>query len=74
MQITNEILLGFIHCPYKAYRKYKSEIGEMSDYEKIFGQLKHSQKLLYSEKLASENIFIKTQSEVTDFTFNPHCS
>ncbi len=46
----------------------------MSDYEKIFGQLKHSQKLLYSEKLASENIFIKTQSEVTDFTFNPHCS
>ncbi|MFH1322066.1 MAG: TM0106 family RecB-like putative nuclease [Bacteroidota bacterium] len=72
MQITNEILLSFIHCSYKAYRKYKSEIGEISDYEKIFGQLKRSRKLLYSEILTSENIFIKTQSEGegTDFTFN----
>ena len=40
MQITNEILFSFIHCPYKAYRKYKSESGEITDYEKLSCDLK----------------------------------
>jgi hypothetical protein len=53
MQISNEILLSFIHCPYKAYRKCQSEIGEISDFEKLFRELKHSQKLLFSETLLS---------------------
>jgi hypothetical protein len=70
MQITNEILLGFIHCPYKAYRKYKSEIGEISDYEKTFNELKCSRKLLFSETLSSAKILIRTQSEGNNFTFN----
>jgi predicted RecB family nuclease len=69
MQITNEILLSFIHCPYKAYRKCKSEIGEMSDYEKTFNELKYFQKLLFSETLSSEKKLIKTQSIGNHFTF-----
>jgi predicted RecB family nuclease len=70
MQITNEILLGFIHCPYKAYRKCKSEIGEISDYEKTFNELKYSRKLLFLETLLSAKTLIRTQSEGTNFTFN----
>lgn len=69
MQITNEILLGFIHCPYKAYRKYKSESGEISDYEKLSNELKYSQKILFSEKLFSEKKLIKTQPTGNNFTF-----
>lgn len=67
MQITNEILLGFIHCPYKAFRKCKSEIGEISDYEKTFNELKYSRKLLFSETLSSQNILIRTQAEGNNF-------
>lgn len=70
MKITNEILLGFIHCPYKAYRKCKSESGEISDYEKTFNELKYSRKLLFSETLSSTKTLIRTQSEGTNFTFN----
>jgi len=70
MQINDDILLGFIHCPYKAYKKYKSEIGEISDYEKIFNELKCSRKLLFSETLSSAKTLIRTQSEGTNFTFN----
>jgi len=70
MQITNEILLGFIHCPYKAYRKYKSENGEISDYEKLSHELKCSQKLLFSEILSSEKKLIKTQPTGNNFTLN----
>jgi len=69
MQITNEILHAFIHCPYKAYRKNKSENGEISDYEKLFQELKDSQKLLFSERLSSENKLIKTQPKGNNFSF-----
>lgn len=64
MQITNEILLGFIHCPYKAYRKSKSENGEISEFEKLSNELKYSQKLLFSEKKS-----IKTPPAENNFTF-----
>lgn len=70
MQITNDILLSFIHCPYKAYRKCKSEIGEISDYEKIFNELKCSRKLLFLEKLSSAKTLIRTQSAGNNFAFN----
>lgn len=70
MQITNEILLSFIHCSYKAYRKCKSESGEISDYEKTFNELKYSRKLLFSKTLSSTKTLIRTQSEGTNFTFN----
>ena len=69
MQITNEILLGFIYCPYKAYRKNKSESGEISDYEKLSIDLKYSQKLLFSKALSSEKKQIKTQPTGNNFTF-----
>ena len=70
MQITNEILLGFIHCPYKAYRKYTSESGSISSYEKLSNELKYSQKLLFSEMLSSEKKLIKTKPAENNFTFN----
>lgn len=70
MQITNEILLSFIYCPYKAYRKCKSESGEISDYEKLSSELKHSQKLLFSETLSSAKNLIRTQAVGDNFTYN----
>jgi len=69
MQITNEILLSFLHCSYKAYRKYKTEIGDISDYEKLSNDLKYSQKLLFTAKIASENKLIAAQSTESKFTF-----
>lgn len=70
MQITNEILGNFIHCPYKTYRKCKFEIGEVSDYEKTFKELKYSRKLIFSEVLSSTKTLIRTQLEGNNFTFN----
>jgi len=67
MKITNEILLSFIHCPYKAYKKWQAEIGEISDYEKIFNELKYSRKLLFSEMVSSATTLIKAPSEFIDF-------
>ena len=64
MQITNEILLGFIRCPYKAYRKSKSESGEISDFEKISNELANSQKLLFAEILFAEKRLIKTYPRI----------
>ena len=69
MQITNEILLGFIHCPYKAYRKSKSESGVITDFEKLSNELSKSQKKRFSEVVLSENRLIKTQSPESNFTF-----
>ena len=69
MQITNEILLSFIHCPYKAYRKNKSENGEISDFEKLSIKLKNSQKTLFTEKLSSEKKLIENQPIASNFTF-----
>ncbi|MDP2336266.1 MAG: TM0106 family RecB-like putative nuclease [Bacteroidota bacterium] len=69
MQITNEILHCFIHCPYKAYRKSKSENGEISDFEKLSDELSNSQKIVFTEKLFTEEKLIKTQSVENNFTF-----
>jgi predicted RecB family nuclease len=69
MQITNEILFGFIHCPYKAYRKSKSENGEFSDFEKLFIELKSTQKLLFSENISSEKKLIKIQRVEDNIAF-----
>ena len=69
MQITNEILLSFIHCPYKAYRKSISENGEISDFEKLSFELKNSQKTLFTEKLSLEKKLIEYQPIASNFTF-----
>lgn len=53
-RINNEILLDFIHCQYKAYRKSKQQNGIVSDYEILYDQLKLSQKANF-EKSISEN-------------------
>ncbi len=54
LRINNEILLDFIHCPYKAYRKSKHQKGIISDYETLYGQLKQAQKISF-EKSISKN-------------------
>jgi predicted RecB family nuclease len=69
MQITNEILLSFIHCPYKAYRKSKSESGVITDFEKLSKELSKSQKKIFSEVAFSEKRVIRTQSSESNFTF-----
>ena len=69
MQITSEILQSFIHCSYKAYRKSKSENGELSDFEKLTFQLRNSQKELFAEKLSFEKKLIENQHATNNFTF-----
>ncbi len=59
MQITNEILLSFLNCPYKAYRKWNSENGKLSDFEQLSAELTKSQKVLFAEKLSTENKLIR---------------
>lgn len=70
MQITNDIIHSFILCPYKAYRKSKSENGYISDYEKLFKELTNTQKLLFIEILSSENRLINNQQVKSNFTFS----
>ena len=70
MQISNEIILSFIHCPYKAYRKCQSEFGEISDFEKFFSELKHSQKFLFMETLSIARTQIGSHSEENNSTHN----
>ena len=67
MQITNEILLSFLNCPYKAYRKWNSENGKLSDFEKLSAELTKSQKVLFAEKLSTENKLIRSSLTDTDF-------
>ena len=44
MQINNDILYDYIHCPYKAYRKSKHQIGILTNYQMFHNQLKQTQK------------------------------
>ena len=69
MQITNEILLSFLHCPYKAYRKRSSENGKLSDFEQLSKEFTISQKVLFAEKLSTEKRLIGSLLTETDFTF-----
>ena len=67
MQITAEILLSFLNCPYKAYRKWNSEYGKLSDFEQLSAELTKSQKELFAEKLSTENKLIRSLLTDTDF-------
>jgi predicted RecB family nuclease len=66
MQITNEILLSFLNCPYKAYRKWNSENGKLSDFEQVSAELTKFKKLLFVEKLSTENKLIRSLLTDTD--------
>ena len=67
MKVTNEIFLSFINCHYKAYRKWKSEIGEISDFEKAFNELKYFRKLLFSETVSSPFRRLNSKIRVVNF-------
>ena len=69
MQITNEILLSFLYCPYKAYRKRSSENGKLSDFEQLSKKFTVSQKVLFAEKLSTEKRLIRSQLREDDLTF-----
>jgi len=63
MLINNEILLDFIVCHYKAYRKSKHQTGIISDYQSLYNQLKQKGK---------EN-FERTITKNANITYNPNC-
>jgi hypothetical protein len=62
MQISNEILQAFINCKYKAYKKSKQNVGNISEYETLYNQLKHTQKINFEKKLLEykKQIFLST--------------
>jgi len=60
MQLNNEILHDFINCQYKAYRKSKWQKGTISEYEIIYNQLKHTQKINFEKKLLGNNKQIRS--------------
>ena len=35
MQITESLFVAYCHCPFKAFLKFKGEVGEVVDYEAI---------------------------------------
>ncbi len=43
MQLTDEILLAFINCPYKGYLKSNGQKGFETEYQILFNQLKKTQ-------------------------------
>ncbi|HEY5464623.1 MAG TPA: hypothetical protein VIJ95_15280 [Hanamia sp.] len=65
MQINDEILHAFIHCPYKAYRKSKGQTGITSDYQMLYNQLKQTQKVNFGKQL-SENIKLVSSNTTFD--------
>ena len=54
MQINDDILHGFIYCQYKAFLKSKHQMGILSEYQKLYNQLKQNHKFQF-EKTLSEN-------------------
>ena len=67
MVITNEILLAFVHCQFKAYKKNKGETGIISEYEMLYVQLRKRQKLNFFNPLTENKNLITWDS--TDKTF-----
>lgn len=64
MQINDEILQAFIHCPYKTYKKSKGQTGIVSDYQMLYNQLKQTQKVNFGKQLSGN---IKLVSSNTTF-------
>lgn len=54
MQINDDILHDFIYCQYSAFLKSKHQKGILSEYQKLYNQLKQNQKFQF-EKTLSEN-------------------
>jgi len=65
MQINDDILQAFIHCPYKAYKKSKGQTGIISDYQMLYNQLKQTQKVNFG-KQRSENIKLVSSNTTFD--------
>ena len=53
MQINNETLYAFIHCPYKAYKKSKQQTGAITRYEILYNQLRQTQKINFEKTLST---------------------
>ena len=62
MVITNEILHAFVHCQFKAYKKNKGETGIISEYEKLYVQLRQRQKLNFCNTLTENKNLITWDS------------
>jgi len=67
MKITNEILLSFLNCPYKAHMKLSSDKGNLSDFEQLSAEFTKAQKGLFAEKLSTEKRLIRSLLTDTDF-------
>lgn len=52
MQINDELIHDLINCPYKAYRRFRHETGNSSEYQLLYHRLKQSQQNNFSKTLA----------------------
>ncbi|MCW5912136.1 MAG: TM0106 family RecB-like putative nuclease [Cyclobacteriaceae bacterium] len=51
MQITDGIIHDLIHCPYKAYRKFRHEKGNNLEYQQLYDRLKQIQQERFSKTI-----------------------
>jgi predicted RecB family nuclease len=66
LRINDEILLAFINCQYKAYRKSKKQKGIVSDYEMLYDQLKLTQKTKFKRSITESSKLILHQATFDD--------
>lgn len=69
MQINDDILHDFIYCQYKAFLKSKHQKGILSEYQKLYNQLKQNQKFQF-EKTLSENKTLICNNSTFDNTIS----
>jgi len=69
VQINGEILNCFIYCKYKAFRKYSGNTGTISEYQKLYSQLKETLKLSFGKKVSENNKLASTNSKFDKITY-----
>jgi predicted RecB family nuclease len=69
VQINGEILNCFIYCKYKAFRKYSGITGTISEYQKLYSQLKETLKLSFGKKVSENNKLVSTNSKFDKITY-----
>ncbi len=58
MQISDEILSGFINCQYKAYLISENKAGSISEYQILYNQLKQKHKANFEKNISKNETLV----------------
>ncbi len=62
MQISDEILSGFINCQYKAYLISENKAGSISEYQILYNQLKQKHKANFEKNISKNETLVSSNS------------